>query len=55
MDIIRSPVIEVRKTRIKEKKVLRGRLWILDLFYKNNTGNMECCKKYIVEYNELSK
>src|SRR5574344_3124489 len=33
LDILNSPVIEVVKTRIKGQKVLRGRIWVSDIFY----------------------
>lgn len=55
LDILNSPVIEVVKTRIKGQKVLRGRIWVSDLFYKNNIGNLEYCKKYIDMYQILNK
>lgn len=55
LDILNSPVIEVVKTRIKGQKIIRGRIWVSDLFYKNNIGNMEYCKKYIDMYQILNK
>lgn len=55
LDILNSPIIELIKTRIKGHKVLCGRLWVSDSFYKHNTDKMESCKNYIDAYKLLSK
>ena len=54
IDVLNSPIIEFCKTRVKETRILRGRLWISDYYYKNN-GQTEYSKNYIVEYQNLVK
>ena len=56
MDILKSPVIEFRKTTIKleEKKVLRGRVWIENQYFKEAI----CIKKpdaFIRDYRMLNR
>ena len=56
MDVLKSPVIEFRKTNIKleEKKVLRGRIWIENQYYKDGI----CIKKadaFIRDYQMLNR
>ena len=56
MDIMKSPVIEFRKTTIKleEKKVLRGRVWIENQYFKEGI----CIKKpdtFIRDYQMLNR
>lgn len=55
LDTLNSPVIEVIKSRIKGQKVLRGRIWVSDIFYKKNIDNLEYCKKYMDAYQILYK
>ena len=55
LDILNSPVIEIIKTRIKGQKILQGRVWVSDIFYKKNNGKLEYCKKYIETYQILYK
>ena len=47
MDIMKSPVIEFRKTTIKleEKKVLRGRVWIENQYFKEGISNAKSLDK----------
>ncbi len=55
VDALNSPVIEFCKTRIKDKRILRGRLWISDYYYKANNGQIQQSKNYIIEYQNLVK
>lgn len=54
IDILNSPIIEFCKTRVKGNRILRGRVWISDYYYKNN-GQTQESKKYIIEYQNLVK
>ena len=54
IDVLNSPIIEFCKTRVKDNRIFRGRLWISDYYYKNN-GQTEESKNYIVEYQNLVK
>ena len=53
--MLNSPIIEFCKTRVKENRILRGRLWISDQYYKSNNGKTQQSKNYIMEYNMLAK
>ena len=55
IDVLNSPIIEFCKTRVKENRILRGRLWISDQYYKYNNGQTQQSKNYIMEYNMLAK
>lgn len=55
LDILNSPVIEVTKTKIKDHRVFRGRVWVSDMFYKENIACLAYCKKYLDAYQILYK
>mgnify|MGYP002875499010 FL=1 len=55
IDVLNSPIIEFCKTRVKENRILRGRLWISDQYYKSNNAQTQQSKNYIMEYNMLAK
>lgn len=54
IDVFNSPIIEFCKTRIKENRILRGRLWISD-YYKSYNSQIQQSKNYVMEYNNLTK
>lgn len=55
IDVLNSPIIEFCKTRVKENRILRGRLWISDQYHKSNHGQTQQSRNYIMEYNMLAK
>lgn len=55
IDVLSSPIIEFCKTRVKENRILRGRLWVSDHYYKSNNSQTQQSKKYIMEYNNLAR
>jgi len=55
MDIIKSPVIELNKTIVKdnEKKIIQGRLWLSHQYYDNNGNIIRKGKEIVKEYEKL--
>lgn len=54
IDVFNSPIIEFCKTKIKDNRILRGRLWISD-YYKSCNSQIQQSKNYVMEYNNLTK
>ena len=54
IDVFNSSIIEFCKTRIKENRILQGRLRISD-YYKSYNSQIQQSKNYVMEYNNLTK
>lgn len=56
-DIIKSPIIEFRKTTIKleEKKVLRGRIWISDRYFDEKGALIKKDMSFVKDYQMLMR
>lgn len=57
MDIIKSPVIEFNKTKIKleEKRVLQGRIWISDRYFDENGALIKKDTSFVKDYQMLMR
>lgn len=57
IDVMYSPVIEFTKTIIneKEKKILRGRIWISQQYYDNTGKLLKKDKLFVDDYQKLSR